>query len=153
MIEDFALKAERVNANVAESESVGLAWSIMPPEIMQALMRYMKDSGLSWDVLTADLLRNNSVLAGRIQYRGRLKGIDLFSWNGISVPTGTGNWTGLNGMREGAFANVRSVVAQFFEPSVNQVSTMPAHLLRQAGDYAWVEGLEELFTAWTIEAD
>ena len=69
------------------------------------------------------------------------------------MPTGTGNWTGLNGMQEGAFANVRRVIAQFFEPTVNQISTMPAHLLRQAGDYAWVEGLEELFTAWTIEAD
>ena len=69
MLEDFALKAERANANVAESESVGMAWSIMPPEIFQALSRYMKDSGLSWDELTRQLLVDNSVLVNGIGFR------------------------------------------------------------------------------------
>ena len=79
-------------------------------------------------MLTADLLRTGSVLASA-EFQGRLFGIDIFTWNGIAIPTGTANWKMLAGVRAGAYANVRPVLNQFFSPSENQVSTKPAYLV------------------------
>ena len=142
-IDDFSLKLANMDVD-GDGDSVGQKYVIMRPTLFRIFREYMIDKGLSWDTLTADLLRNNSVLVGR-GYQGRVLGIDVFSSTTVPAPSSTAgsnsaanrgrNHQILAGVRMGTAAAVRAPIVQFLNPSENQVSAQPAHLLRQAGDY------------------
>ncbi|WP_419923572.1 hypothetical protein, partial [Candidatus Poriferisocius sp.] len=102
---------------------------------------------------------NNSVLA-RVGYKGRLFDIDIFSWNGIPIPTTAGantfalrgrNWPVLCGVSAGAAAAIRAPLVQYWTPETNQISDNPEHLLRQVGDYGYLTLEPSLFTYASID--
>ena len=144
-IKGVELKLQRANALDGVGDAVGQKWMIMPPELFVSLRDYMFNQKQGWDLLTADLLRTGSVLASA-EFQGRLFGIDIFTWNGIAIPTGTANWKMLAGVRAGAYANVRPVLNQFFSPSENQVSTKPAYLSRMTMEFAAAIGEGSVFS-------
>ena len=151
-IKGFSLKLQRANALDGVGDAVGQKWMIMPPELFATLRDYMLSQKLGWDLLTESLLRQGSVL-GTAEYHGRLFGIDIFSWNGIAIPTGTDDWKMVAGVRAGAYANVRPVINQFFSPSENQVSTKPAYLSRMTMDFGAAIGEGGVFSEISIHAD
>ena len=158
-IDDFSLKLADQDVDGA-GDAVGQKYIIMRPNLFRILREYMVDKGLSWDQLTRDLLVNNSVLVGR-GYQGRLLGIDIFSWTGIPAPSSTAasnsaanrasNHQMLAGVRMAVAANVRSVIAQYFTPSTNQVEDNPSYLFRQAGDYGAVVLEPNLLTLYGVD--
>ncbi|MDE2876546.1 MAG: hypothetical protein OXQ93_13965 [Gemmatimonadota bacterium] len=158
ILDDFSLKLEEANAD-GSGDAVGTKYCLMNPVVFRALRDGINQKRYQWDVLTRDLLVANSVLAG-IGYRGRLLGIDIFSWNGIPKPSGVGantaadrdhNWQVLCGVREAIAADVRPPLVQYFGPQENQVTSNPAHLLRQAGDYGYAPLELSLMTLATID--
>ena len=151
-IEAFELLLQRADALDGIGDAVGQKWMVMPPEIFRALRVHMLKVDLHWDLLTASLLSGGSVLGGA-QYQGRLLGIDIFTWNGVAIPTGTSNWKFIAGCRAGAYANVRPSINQFFDPSENQVSSKPAYLSRMAMETAAAMGEGSVFQEITIHAD
>ena len=143
VIDDFSLKCQMMNVNSNVSDSVGRKYIVMNPAVFRQLIVHMRAQGYSYDPLTSDLLRNNTVLAGA-GYMGRLNGIDIISWNGATVPAagataGTNDWKILCGVNAAWKADVRPPVVQTFTPSTNQTSTSIAHLFRQAADYGHLE--------------
>ena len=151
-IEAFELYLQRADALDGIGDAVGQKWMVMPPEVFRALRVYMLAEDLHWDLLTQSLLSGGSVLGGA-QYQGRLLGIDIFTWNGIAIPTGTNNWKYIAGTRAGAYANVRPVLNQFFDPSENQVSSKPAYLSRMTMEAAAAMGEVGVFQEINIHAD
>ena len=149
ILDAFALKMERADAD-GPGDSVGTRYAVMAPEIFTVFALDMLKEGYGWDLLTADLIRNNSVLAAA-GFKGRYKGIDVMSWNGVSIPTGATDWIINCGAREGVAADVRPPLVQFMTPEQNQVSTKPANLLRQAGDYGYAELTETLLHEYSID--
>ena len=133
-LDDYQLKLQRANALDGVGDRVGQAYAVMPPELFRVLRRDMVDRKLDWDVMTEGLFRTGSILAGGKAFQGRLLGIDIFSWNGIAVPT-SGNWTFVCGARAGMAAAVRPALVQFFAPKENQVSTKAAYLSRQTHEF------------------
>ena len=151
-IEAFELYLQRADALDGIGDAVGQKWMVMPPEVFRALRVHMLKVDLHWDLLTASLLSGGSVLGGA-QYQGRLLGIDIFTWNGISIPTGSGNWKFIAGCRAGAYANTRPTINQFFDPSENQVSSKPAYLSRMAMEAGAAMGEVGVFQEINIHAD
>ena len=138
ILNSFDRQLQRSNAN-GPGDSVGNRWCLMPPEIFDVFTDGLLEGGYGWDPLTEDLIRNNSVLVEQ-GYRGRYKGIDVFAFNGLSVPgsAATTRWGVTCGVQGAYAANVRAPVVQYFTPEENQVTDEPAHLLRQAGDWGGV---------------
>ena len=151
-IDQFHLKLQRADALDGIGDAVGQRFIVMTPEVFRVLRNYMIDEKFGWDILTADILKSGSVLANA-DYQGRLLGIDVFSWNGISIPTGSNNWPMIAGARAGAVANVRPAINQFFDPTENQVSTKPAYLSRQTMEFGTAMLLNDVFTEYYIHAD
>jgi len=143
IIEDYSLKLEMMDVNSPSSDGVGGKYIVMSPACFRALLKFMREEKYSWDPLTADILRENRIFAER-GYRGRLSDLDIISWSGIPIPAagttaGTNDWPIICGIRGAWRANVRPTLTQVFTPETNQISDAPAHLMRQAGDYAALE--------------
>lgn len=142
-IKAWNLTLETKNVNSVLSDAVGQKYVVMRPECYEALSDYFESADLHWDELTRDLLVNNTLLAAR-GFRGRLRGIDIISWNGITPPATAGDaaanqWPIVCGVAQAWKADVRAPIVQVFTPETNQVSSNPSHLLRQAADYATLE--------------
>ena len=150
ILKAFNLKMKRAGAFDQGSDAVGRVYAVMAPEVFNVLTDDMEQGSYGWDLLTADLLRNNSVLANAT-FEGRLYGVDVFSWNGVSVPTGTNDWIINCGARAAMAADVRAPLVQYFPPSQNQKSSAPAYLFQQAGDYAYAELSEALLHEYSID--
>ena len=149
-IKGFELELQRADALDGVGDAVGQKWMVMPPELFRSLRDYMLGQKLSWDLLTASLLTGGGILGG---FQGRLLGIDIFTWNGIEVPTGTADWKIIAGCRAGAHANVRPVLNQFFAPAENQVSSKPAYLSRMTMEFGAAMAENSVFQEISIKAD
>ena len=158
-ISDYNLKLAVADIDPGAGDAVGSKWLIMRPEIFVVLREFMLDKKYSWDPLTEDLLRNNSVLAGR-GYQGRLLGVDIFVTNTVPKPSGkksntaanrAANWRMLAGLNIGCLANTRPPLSQFFTPSENQISANPAYLFRQVMDYGHKTTNLDYYTLYAID--
>ena len=149
ILRQYASFLERQNVD-GPGDDVGQKYVVMAPEVFAVLLLDMEQDNYSWDLLTEDLLRNNSILGSR-GFRGRLHGLDLFSWNGIGIPGAGGNWEITCGVKAAQAAEAREPVAQYFDPNTNQVSDAPGHLLRQVGDYAHAGLVPSLMRKYTID--
>ena len=154
-IEAFALVAYRANVIDGEGSPTGGAgrpFIILPPELSMSLSQYMETQGIHFDPLSSELLKENpAAMAG--QYMGNLRGVSVYSWNAIAVPTGTNNWTAYAGVREAMAVGIRPPIVQYFPPETNQVSDNPQHLMRQAGDYGIIEVMDGLHRKIVVHAD
>ena len=142
-VRQFALKCKVNKVDSNTSDNFGRKYMIMHPACFQALMDYMLDQKFSWDRLTENVLAQNTVLGGGA-YEGRLHGVDILSYDGITAPTagttaGTNDWPILCGVREAWRGAVRPTIGQYFAPATNQITDNPAHIMRQAGDYGLLE--------------
>ena len=141
-LDDFSLKLEDADVS-GPGDSVGAKWALFRPALFRILREDIKAGRYSWDELTRDLLRNNSVLAG-VGYQGRLLDIDIFSWTGVPAPSGVGantaadrdhNWQILMGVSMANAAAIRPSLTQYFTPQQNQITDEPGHAVRMVGDY------------------
>ncbi|MDE0002337.1 MAG: hypothetical protein OXQ29_06555 [Rhodospirillaceae bacterium] len=158
-IDDFSLKLEEADVG-GDGDSVGQKWGIMPPAIFRILREDIKAGKYSWDELTRDLLRNNSVLAG-MGYRGRLLDIDIFSWNGVPKAASTAgpntaaerehNWQMLFAVNGANAAAIRPNLTQYFTPRENQITDEPGHAIRMVGDYGHLLLEPNLTTLYAID--
>lgn len=135
----YSLKLERANVFSLESDSVGRAFVVMPPEFWVGFEKWMLEQKYSWDDLTEEMLVQGRRM-GMGNFRKRLKGLDIFSENNIATPA-SGNWSFFAGVREATRANVRTLPGylQIFPPEQNQISDHPAHLMRQTVDIGFLE--------------
>ena len=154
-IEAFALIAYRANVIDGEGSPTGGAgrpFIVLQPELTMSLSQYMEAQGIHFDPLSAELLKENpSSMMG--QYMGNLRGVGVYSWNALVVPTGSTNWLAYAGIREAVAVGIRPPVVQYFPPETNQVSSEPAHIMRQAGDYAIIEVFNSLHRKIVIHSD
>ena len=146
---DYRTKLQRADVD-GPGDSVGQRYCVMAPEVFAVLLDDMEARQYGWDELTADLLRNNSILAGR-GFRGRLYGIDVFSWTGIPKPTDGADWINICGVMQAQTSAIRAPLVQYFTPEANQITDEPAHLLRQAGDVGHQAIAPELMTRAAID--
>ena len=156
VIKLFSIVAYRANAIIGASSptgGAGIPFMIMQPELGASLSDYLEDKGLSFDPLTAEILRANPAVRQGVGVIGVYRGVRLFTWNHLSVPTGTDNWSCYAGLPEAYAVGIRPPLAQYFAPGENQVSTKPAHLMRQAGDWAGVEVNNGWHRKISIKAD
>lgn len=151
-IQQFATKAKRAGAIGGAGDTVGELWCIMAPEVFAVLGQYVLEAGYSFDRLTESVLTGPSVLTGSA-WEGRLFGVDIYSSPLVVIPETDAKWTVLCGGRRGYASAVRPPVVQYFPPEQNQVSTQPAHLLRQAGDYAGIGLDATYFSYFTLHCE
>lgn len=135
----YSVKLERRGAFSLESDSIGRAFVVMPPEFWDGFEAWMLNKGYGWDELTEEMLVQGRTM-GMGDFRKRMKGLDIFVENKIAVPS-SGNWNFYGGVRESWRANVRRLpgYVQMFEPAENQISNHPATLMRQAVDVGHLE--------------
>lgn len=151
-LDDYQLKLERANAIDGVGDSVGQVYAVMSPELFRVLREDIEKRKLNWDLLTSELYRTGGILSGGRPFQGRLLGIDIFSWNGISVPGAGEDWTMICGARAGMAAATRPSLVQFFSPPENQISTAPGYLSRQTHEFGQAMLASGLFTEVTITA-
>ncbi|MCY4058469.1 MAG: hypothetical protein OXG44_10750, partial [Gammaproteobacteria bacterium] len=148
----------RAEVDSMESDSVGRKFMVLPVELMNGFSNWMLDQKYSWDSLTEGVIGRASVGAEGM-FRGRIKGVDMFVDSNVKVPSkATTNWEFYSGVRAAAKGNIRRLpgYTQIIEPSANQISDHPAHLLREAVDWGFLaitEGdLAGLNRKWQIDA-
>ena len=149
-LDDYQLKLQRADALDGVGDRVGQAYAVMPPELFRVLRKDMVKRELDWDLMTAELFRSGGILAGGKAFQGRLLGIDIFSWNGIAVPS-SGDWKLVCGARAGMAAATRPALVQFFSPAENQVSSAAGYLSRQTHEFGQAMLDSSVFTEVTIE--
>ncbi len=137
------------------SDSPGSAYCILHPRLFDVLTEDLLDRSLSWDALTDNLLRSNTVLASR-GYKGRLKNVDIFSYTKAPIPTGSSKntvWDITCGTMRAVAANVRSPETQYFTTEQNQITDEPGNVMRQYMEYGCLEldGAERM-QKFTIDA-
>lgn len=159
IIDDFSLKLANSDLDPGDGQALGQKYVVMRPTVFRVLSNYLLDKRYSYDPITTDVLQQNTLFAGA-SWEGRLKGIDIYSWTGSPMPTGkksntaanrAANWQVLCGVRNGAIANTRPPLTQFFTPSTNQVSPNPEYLLRQVMEYGHLVMDESYFTLAGID--
>ena len=141
VIDDWSMKVETRDLNSEASDSVGSVYMVMHPYLFRNLRDYMIAQDFHWDELTASLLRDNSLLAGR-GFKGRLFGVDIFSSNKMPVPSGSTaatRWDFFAGTQTAVAANIRPPLVQFHAPEGNQITAQPGTVLRQIMDYGILE--------------
>lgn len=141
--ERFRILCKRRNVDSMESDSLGRKFAILPIELVTGLERWMLDKDFHWDELTSQLLTQGQVNAMGM-FERRLKGIDVYCDNNVTVPSGSGAndyWEFYMGVRPTWRANVRTLrgYTQVLEPSENQISDHPATLMRSTIDIGWLE--------------
>ena len=114
---------------------LGSAWCILPIPLFSAAQAALIALGTGWDRVSETVLSGNSMLANQ-PFRGRYKNIDVFGSNISPVPATGSDWVWLAGVREAACFGIARPDMQFFTPDTNQVSDMPAYLLRYNSDFA-----------------
>ena len=150
-IEMYAQNA--IDKDPSPADVSGTPFLIAPPQLIVSLRQWMRSLGLHFDPLTQEILSQNPGMAIAQGYIGNLSGVRLFSWNHVAVPASGVNWSMYGGMMNAAAVGVRPPLMQYFSPETNQTSTMPAHLIRQAGDYAVVELVGALHKKIVIHSD
>ncbi len=134
------------------SRGIGAPFALMSPEIFSVLLDDLERLDYNWDAVTAQVLQQNSVLAGA-GWEGRLYGIDIYTslnMPTVNDPAGGGNANNHKvfvGTPMAVAANVRPIAAQFKSPEDNQVTDDIGWLLRQAVDY----GIATVYSAGIIE--
>ena len=140
-IQSFSLAMYRANAISGEGSPTGAAgtpFMILQPELIASLRSWLLNKGLSFDALTAEILRENPGMAEALGYVGNLSGVRLYAWNHLAIATGV-NWpNGYAGITQAYAVGQREPLVQYFTPQENQTSE-PGHLLRQLGEFAGVE--------------
>ena len=114
---------------------LGAAWCILPIPLFSAAQAALVALGTGWDRVSETVLSGNSMLANQ-PFRGRYKNIDVFGSNLAPTPAAGADWAWLAGVREAACFGIARPDMQFFTPEDNQVSDMPAYLLRYNSDFA-----------------
>lgn len=156
-IEDWSGKAYRLNAidGDAIAGTTSTPFMIIHPELVKVLRRELRKMNLSLDALTEELLRSNVGIAegnGQL-FVGSLFGVRIFSWNHLVVPAADQPWIIYAAIPQAVAANVRTPLTQIWTPETNQVSDNPSHLIRQAGDAAWVEVEDSFHEKYEIVSD
>lgn len=136
----LSLKLVELNVKDGANTPTGTAgpgFIVFPHQVEASLFMHLLNKGYNYDKLTDEILRTNPGLATEGNFKGMLHGIRIFTWNHLSVPTGKAPWACYGGVRDAATFGVREPDGQFFAPSENQISTMPAWLFRQDGEFAF----------------
>ena len=153
-IQEFALQMYRANIIDGEASPTGGAsqpFMVLQPELIASMSTWLLDKGLSFDPLTAQLLTENPSMTDR-GYKGTLLGVNLYAYNDLAVPTGVA-WTGgYAGVREAATVATKHAYIQMFPPEENQISLMPALLMRQAVAYGFAELVNDIHFKVSIRA-
>ena len=152
-----ALQMNRANALGGDPSPTGgprgYPFIILQPELVTSYAVWLKNQGLAFDPLTADLLHGNVAGMEGVSDINMYLGVLIISWNHLTVPTGTNNWLAYAGMMEACAVGIRPPLVQYHDPGDNQVASNPAHTIRSAGDYAFVEVVDGLHAKVEIEAN
>ena len=94
---------------------------VVPGDIWRAFAKWALDKQLSWDMLTADVLQNGSVLAGQ-RYKGTIEGIDVYRDGQLAEPStfGTNDWELYGGVREAITFAERQTYVNAIPATLNQ---------------------------------
>ena len=149
----LAYRADAVDNAGSPTGGAGRPFLIFQPELVLSFSQWLEELGLSFDPLTAQLLGNNPAEFNGGGYAGRYHGADVYSWNHLAVPTGADNWAAYGAIPQAYAVGIRPPLMQYFDPKANQVSTKPAHLIRQVGDWAGVEVADALHRKIVINSD
>ena len=134
------------------SRGIGAPFALMSPEIFNVLLDDLERLNYNWDAVQAQVLQNNSVLAGA-GWEGRLYGIDIYTslnMPTVNDPAGGGNANNHKvfvGTPMAVAANVRPIATQFISPEQNQLTDQIGWVLRQAVDY----GVATVYSGGIIE--
>ena len=153
-IDSFSLAMYREDAIDGESAPTGQAgtpFMVVQPELVVSLRRWLRDKGLSFDPLTAEILSQNPAMADATGYVGNLSGVRLYSWNHLPIPTGV-NWQAYAGVTQAVAVAILPPLVRYFDPLTNQKSDNPQHLLEQVGDWGAVEVMDKLHRKINIRA-
>ena len=124
---------------ISNRTGAGTPALVIPPELCLSFSIWLEEKGLAFDPLTREILRDNPADFNGMDIAGRYHGVDIIGWNHIAVPTGSNNWTGYAAIPEAYAVGIRPALTQYWDPSNNQISGNPAHLIRSVADWAGVE--------------
>ena len=129
-----------VNQNVAGPTvgptiggGAGMPYAAMAPEVFAEFAKWFLEQKYSWDALTEDVIRNNSILQSGA-FRGMVGGVPIFVTPACKKPSGDGathKWVVQMGTTMANSVAVRPLLTQYLTPQLNQNDT--DYKLRQIG--------------------
>lgn len=156
VIELFALAmvdANVVDGDMSPTDGPGMPWVIIQPALALSLSRWLQDQKIRFDPFSLALFNQNPAALMEPNPLHMYSGVMVLTWNHLPTPNGAGtNWLAYGGVMAAGAVGIREPIIQYFPPELNQVSSAPAHLLRQIGDYAAVELEDDFHRKLVIDA-
>ena len=111
----------------------GMPYAAMAPEVFKEFAKWFLEQKYSWDLLTEDVIRNNSILQSG-SFRGMVGGIPILVTPACKKPTADhadNPWVIQMGTTMANSVAMRPLLTQYLTPQMNQTDT--DYKLRQIG--------------------